>query len=699
MLKKENKHQFRERLCIVHPQNIRDRSIKKAENEYEIADGAVIALPPDAGEVAVTGARDFCEYLFDSMNVSSRVARSGSGEITVKVDERYGKYKSFRIEISENGIAVTAHDERGAAQALFCLEDFMSAAHAPFVRFGVTERSPMFSPRMTHSGYMLDEFPDFHLAQIAHAGMDAILVMTTGSNSSAWGYTDFNDLIRRAAKWGIDVYAYSYFRSKCHPDDPAADAHYESTYGQLFRLCPGFKGVVLVGESVGFPTKDPDASPLPYDMNKVNGIPASKPSADFWPCRDYREWLIKLQSIIYKYNPNADIVFWSYNWGYADVNARTELIRRLPRGVSLLVTFETFEPLKYADGVYEQVYDYTLSFVGPGRYFISEAEAAKECGVRLYAMTNTGGNTWDMGGIPYEPMPSQWQKRAAAVMECQKTYGLCGQMESHQYGFTPSIISEMIKYMYDTGSTDVQDELVRILRRHFGSGREQEILDALEYWSMAIRELPPSGEEQCGAFRVGPSFPFSIEGKYRYPADNCSKGYFMESAYMPKNGTHQSAVTVSGVRLPYERARLVKMLAYLTEGRARLEKIGAVNEEFERLINLGKYMECIVTSGIHAKDWYSAVAPLPMVSDRREIERLIREAETVLVKERENTERAVGIVECDSRLGWDPRMEYVCDPARLRWKLDLLDYVSTTELDKYRLTNRFADRFESGGIQ
>ena len=121
--------------------------------------------------------------------------------------------------------------------------------------------------------------------------------MTCDKDRSLRGYTDFNDLIRRAGKWGIDVYAYSYYRSLRHPDDPAADAHYESTYGALFRQCPGLKGVVLVGESVGFPTKDPAASPLPYYDNNVNGIPSDKPSADFWPCKDYAEWLVKIKSI------------------------------------------------------------------------------------------------------------------------------------------------------------------------------------------------------------------------------------------------------------------------------------------------------------------------------------------------------------------------------------------------------------------
>lgn len=685
MLKEERKYQFRERLNVVHPRNIRDYALEKAVNEIALAECFMITVPSDAGDVLLTGARDFCEFLLDAMDIAAGVSRKGAGLISVKVDPAYGTYKAFRAEITPEAIVITAHDERGAAQGLFFLEEEMSSRHAPYLKCGVTERAPRFSPRMTHSGYGLDEFPDSHLAQIAHAGMDAILVMTCGTYRSMRGETDFNDLIRRAAKWGLDVYAYSYYRSLVHPLDAGAEAHYENTYGELFRQCPGLKGVVLVGESVGFPTRDPKASPRPYYDNIDDGIPCHKPSADFWPCTDYREWLMLLQSVIYRYNPNADIVFWSYNWGYADVEARQALIRSLPAGISLLVTFETFEPVPLGEDIYEQVYDYTISFVGPGQYFISEAKVAQECGIRLYSMTNTGGNTWDMGGVPYLPMPSQWQQRAKAALEAREHYGMHGVMECHQYGFFPSIISEMVKYIYETGSADVEETLVQIVRRHFGFGQEAQILSALECFSEAIRLLPPSGEDQCGAFRVGPSFPFSVAGKYKYPKDKS----FMISAYQPKNGTHQSATAMSGVRIPLERKRLEAMLVQLKEGCERLEKLPDKNEELCYLINLGHFMECFVITGIHAKDWYLIVNRLPMESDKKTVERLIAQANCVLDAERENVLRALPIVKRDSRLGWDPRMNYVCDSAYLEWKLKLLEYAQQVELERYKTCNNF----------
>ena len=35
-------------------------------------------------------------------------------------------------------------------------------------------------------------------------------------------------------------------------------------------------------------------------------------------------------------------------------------------------------------------------------------------------------------------------------------------------------------------------------------------------------------------------------------------------------------------------------------------------------------------------------------------------------------------------------MEYVCDPARIQWKLRLLDYVQNTELEEYRLCANYS---------
>lgn len=68
---------------------------------------------------------------------------------------------------------------------------------ALFVSPGDLTREPVFSPRMVHSGWGIDRFPNAHLNAIAHAGMDAILVFVKGVNRTTVGHLDINDLIAR----------------------------------------------------------------------------------------------------------------------------------------------------------------------------------------------------------------------------------------------------------------------------------------------------------------------------------------------------------------------------------------------------------------------------------------------------------------------------------------------------------------------
>ena len=136
---------------------------------------------------------------------------------------------------------------------------------------------------MIHSGYGQEQYPEQHLSAIAHAGMDAILYFVKDVDRTDIGYQDFNNTIRIAAKYGLDVYAYIRIECNMHPDEPGADAYYHQLYGRLFEHCPGFKGVVLVGESVEFPSKDPRVSPFKYYNNTIDGRPTGKPTPGWFP--------------------------------------------------------------------------------------------------------------------------------------------------------------------------------------------------------------------------------------------------------------------------------------------------------------------------------------------------------------------------------------------------------------------------------
>ena len=60
------------------------------------------------------------------------------------------------------------------------------------------------------------------------------------------------------------------------------------------------------------------------------------------------------------------------------------------------------------------------------------------------------------------------------------------------------------------------------------------------------------------------------------------------------------------------------------------------------------------------------------------------EGERILKSERENVERALPLVQMDSRLGWEPSMEYVCDKWHLEWKIRQVTDGALREIAAYR---------------
>ncbi len=231
--------------------------LRAEADELALTDATDIVIAADAGRVLRRAACDLQDYLAVSMGVAARLRpvenlreamSEGRGNIVLatrhglEADLREGNApRGWRIDCDAN-VLVTGYDECGAMQGSFRLEDAMNMRRAPFVKKGTIAGGPLFSPRMVHSGYGLDDYPTAHIAAIAHAGMDAILVFVKGVDTTPRGYLDFNELCWRAAEYGVDVYAYSYLKSELHPDDPGAAAFYDRVYGSDLQKLPLLQG-------------------------------------------------------------------------------------------------------------------------------------------------------------------------------------------------------------------------------------------------------------------------------------------------------------------------------------------------------------------------------------------------------------------------------------------------------------------------
>jgi hypothetical protein len=438
-----------------------------------------------------------------------------------------------------------------------------------------------------------------------------------------------------------------------------------------------------VGESVEFPSKDPNVAKGRYFETATDGIPSYKPSSGWYPCCDYPVWLNLLKKVVRKYNPEADIVFWTYNWGCQSEKARVKLIENLPEDISLQATFEMFEPRFYGD-VEGRCTDYTLAFEGPGKYFESEAIAAKKRGIRLYSMTNTGGLTWDVGVIPYEPFPYQWIRRYENMIKANREWGLVGLMESHHFGFTPSFISKLSNLCFLEPLDDMNEILGKILKLEFGEENYENVNKALLVWSEAIRNFSPSNENQYGPFRIGPSYPMCFLSVIHPPVhEKATVGTGIIDP-MVEMGFAESGGAPYSVRINAETEYLYKMLDLMEKGIALMENAPAENKKLDELVNLGKFIRNTVITGINVKKLQKMRYKLLASESKQEMLELLGKIESLVNEEILNAQNTIPLVEKDSRLGWEPRMEYKTDRRHIEWKIRQCKYVLEHEIPACR---------------
>ena len=681
----EANYAFRKRLLTAHTPGFRDDSKWKDFAGTVVDDSWEVVYPLGDDPVVRYACTDMAEFLSVSMEVYVRVRASKNMDMEMNhpghkiliasksamagVELKDEADLSHRLISNGDCIIVCGRTARGAAQGVYYVQDRMKIHEGPVLEKLDIERHALFAPRMIHSGFGLDMYPDEHLRQIARSGITAVLIFVSSVNHTPRGYMDFNDLIYRASRVGLDVYAYNYMHCFVHPEDPSAKEKYEATYGRLFEECPGLKGIVMVGESCEFPSRDEHV--VPYNWEYLRDHPElnkdHKPTPGWYPCCDYPEWLNLVLDVIRSHKPNADCVFWTYNWGYVEEEARLRLIRSLPKDISLLVTFEMFESFDRPGGVKVQCVDYTLSYEGPGKYFRSEAEEASKRGINLYAMSNTGGLTWDIGVIPYLPCPDQWHRRHVALRDAHDRWGLSGLMDSHHYGFYPSIVSELAKDAFWEPCAEYEMLLTEIIERDFGANNVVQVRKALENYSEAIRKYVPTNPDQYGPYRIGPSYPLL----FREEAELESPDY----AHFKNNAICNPMYSYDPDKLNcliYEISSTREMEKLLKEANALLESVclhteGRKKEESEKLLRLGRFMEYTAHTVINTKEWFKL--KLAFIGGQCDKIRVAERMNAIAEDEIGNALRTIPLVEADSRLGYEPSMEYMCDRAHLEWKI------------------------------
>lgn len=662
----ERNYDFCKRLLEVHKKDRRDHSLTPNTDEFAFESTVRILMPKDSGIVTVTAAKDFADYLFTSMNVVACVeyddGKCTPNIVRLSVNTDLGEAserRGHRITVGEN-VTVEGYDENGIAQGLYYLEDVMNLREAPFLKKGTESRRIMFDQRAAMSGYGVDEYPDEYLAMLAHHGFTRIMLWIKGTNRNKKGFCNFKDLAHRAEKYGFDIIVESYQKHSIYPEGEEAQTYYDRLYGDLFTECPFIKAVVIVGEAVDFKSRDPE---LPAGV---------KPG--WYPCSDWAKLLEMIHNAIEKVKPGVEIILSSYNWGYHPATARERLVALLPSYVTMNCGWEMFEYYDL-DGVKEACSDYSLRVAEPGYYFVTEAALAKKYGHPLETISNMGGKTWDFGAIPYDPAPYRWAERCEALRKAHDEIGLTSLCDTIHYGIYPSFITEIAKWAFAEPRVDLNEIIPKILAMHFGHGEVDKLVEAMKLWSEAFANMVPTNEDQYGALRIGPAYPFYAgldrNGGEAPPQDSTAmsrlSGMYCNTYYYHSRGD------AGPIRIPKEIAAYEYVKKCLAHGLDILESIKDKNEELLRLINMGRFMHNTIVTVLHIKNFFLLDEARKAETDDAKRTEIIGGMLDILAEERRNAADTIPVVEYDSVLGFEPSMEYVTDRKRVEWKLSQID--------------------------
>ena len=696
-MKTERNYEFRQRMDVVHHPGTRDPEARPEPGEIVIDESWTIVCPADADVRIVNTAADLQDYFRVAMELSLPIHPAAEGKsIVLTLDPSLVKPLSYRLKAEPGKITIAGKDPRGVRFGGVGLEDILNFREAPFIapRDQIHER--LVTPRMVHSGWGIDQFPDSHLNAMLHAGLDTCVVFTTGVDRTNVGYLDINDVIQRAKNYGLDTMLYGYLPGYKHPDDPDAQEFFESVYTNIFRHYPDALGIMLVGESGEFPSKDPATTGKRRRESLIDGIPDPRPSPGWWPCSDYPKWIARVRDAVHKAAPNAMVVFNTYNWCWVDEERRKEFLKNFPKDVYVQITYDI--QMRYKrEGIPSVVTDYSLFADKPGFYFTSEAKNAHELGIKPFATSNTAGATWDFGDIPYVPAPQRWITRFRHLDQARRDWDVSRYYDNHHYGWWQSVITDLGKGYFQSPQEDPDELLKKIARRYFGAEGAPLMLDAWAKWSEAMGHYTPGNEDQYGPFRVGPSYPFIFQpnitrtmGQKEIQFPTAPHAHFgwkiIKTFYQPYENSEQFP---GKMRYPAEIRSLEKMLSLWEEGIALMEKALPLiperkKERAERELNMGRFIRCAIITGTNIKRWWLLNNALVASVDPAEALKLLDKIEALAKAEIENARSAIPFVEQDSRLGWEPSMEYVCDKWHLEWKIRQVESVLWGDIATYR---------------
>jgi hypothetical protein len=361
-------------------------------------------------------------------------------------------------------------------------------------------------------------------------------------------------------------------------------------------------------------------------------------------------------------NPKAKFIVWDWSWHSVLGEAVPEkIIAKLPKGVALMADFERGTAIQRG-GIPMHVEEYSISVVGPSPRATLRSQQAKQFGFDYLAKIQLS-STWECGTVPFIPVPNLIWKKADAL---QKVGG-SGAMATWTIGSYPSPNTEAFALRNWNPTLSEEGALRRIAARRYGAPAAEAAVRGWTTLSTAFNEeFPFSSSPYAGPLQHGPCLPW-----YRL---DIPPGYGNTTLFNCKDDwRHWTA--------PYPQDVMARLLRHLCErwddGLADLrEAIAQAPSERKRIAErdygvawmIGYYYRTYA----NALEFYGA-------RDGKDVPNMKRHAE----RDQKETVEAFRLVRSDSRLGWEPELQYFYRPLDVLERLISQDAIIEFGLDPW----------------
>lgn len=708
---------FRKVLIDDFDRSLRDPAAKADSDEMEIsARGWSLVYSAQAGPVLKQAVREFQAHLKTAMQVgieptereSLQNWRQQEHAVIVGIkDEMPGcgdalrGRKDYRLMVSLNRITICGYDERGAMFGLYNLGSRMELRGGPFLPRNLDSvRHSLYGVRMTLSGLGWMDWPDWYLRMLPRYGFDAIYASVYANPNAARAPEPYgsmmrlqdpakmHDLIRRAAKYGLDVYAPIMYEVR-------GDASDETNLRKLVRdnatEFPEIRGYVLLIEG--------------FTFEKWPGWNRSLDDMRNW-IKQWTRGVAIAADEFHKINPKIEVLPWDYNIDFRReaIDLKRFVIQQYSPGVIPLVTWENGKDF-VRDGEHGYLKDYSINEVGPSEVAAAQIEEARKRGFKVYAKADTFAS-WQYGTSPYLPFPYQWYARYQALEKAR----IDGTMETWSYGFKPNFMAALRAWYSWTDAPPLDDLLRKVARSEFGPGSEEAVLAAWNHFSDAIRLVPDTGPNMGTTNSIGSPFFFdkpqprtmTVEHSWTFPG--IKGGGVPISYYWPfapsrvilnpdfSNRVNAAERYAHPFSLPVFNKYLLLAADKMEKGLEsyRSAALAAPAEKRRiafREVLLAEQIEHMMRSDAAVLEFEDLRFRLHQTTDKAEKNRMLDRMAAILRDEIPRTQSAYETARRDSRLGYEWEQDYFYTPHVLEEKLAQLREVLNRELPAYRSRN------------